>query len=106
MMVKILYTCPMFISLSLSALLSGGAVGFLLSILLFGICFLGTHLFKLAKYGWEKVQEPPNKQTPPQKPQEKAPAKEQEPIYYVIERKRKKPKTTYSEPKQITFKKD
>ena len=81
-------------------------MGFFISLLLFAVCFLSVHLFKLARYGWEEVQEEPQKETQPEKPQEKAPAKEQEPIYYVIERKRKKPKTTYSEPRQITFKRD
>ena len=88
-------------------LISSGAKGGLWFFFLFFLCFLGIHAFRLVKLGWTELQ-PSKKPTPTPKPepkpQEKAPAKPQEPIYYVIERKRKKPKTTYSEPRQITFK--
>ena len=104
MRVNFLYTFPIMITLSTSALLSSGGIGFLLTILLFLLCFSGVHLLLWAKFGIENNH--PKKEIPQEKTQEKAPAKEQEPIYYVIERKRKKPKTTYSEPRQITFKED
>ena len=77
---------------------------FLLFILTFGL----VHIAKLIRLGWEHTQITPqtskNETKEQNKPQEKAPAKPQEPIYYVIERKRKKPKATYTDPKQISFK--
>lgn len=98
-----LYTVLMFTSV---LLISAPLKGSLLFILFFLLSFVGVHLTKLVRFGWKNVQ--PKKQTPAPKPQEspkeQAPTKTQEPVYYVIERKRKKPKTTYSEPRQITFK--
>lgn len=85
-----------------------GIKGCVWLILLFFFTFTLVHLTKLVRLGWERtlVKPQPPAEQKPQKPktEEKAPAKTQEPIYYVIERKRKKPKTAYGEPRQITFK--
>ncbi|MBQ2702172.1 MAG: hypothetical protein IJF64_04190 [Clostridia bacterium] len=93
---------------SFNLLTSAGGKGCIWLILLFFFTFILVHLTKLVRLGWEHTLTKPKptteqKQEKP-KPQEKAPAKPQEPIYYVIERKRKKPKTAYTEPRQITFK--
>ncbi|MBQ8296076.1 MAG: hypothetical protein IJX87_06590 [Clostridia bacterium] len=83
------------------------ALGFFLLIVLFFLCFLGVHIAQLAKLGWsvqKKTAEKPK--TPPPEPQkEKAPPpKAQEPVYYIVERKQKRSKARYSEPKEIRFK--
>ena len=70
--------------------------------LLFGICFLLVHLSKLIRLGWEN-RATPAKPTP-EKEEKKAPATTpQEPVYYIVEKKRRA-KTSFSEPKQIRFK--
>ena len=75
--------------------------GFLLVALLFTICFVGVHLLIFARIGWEFQH-----QKPEEKPQEeeKKPPQEREPIYYIVERKTKRAKNSYGEPKQINFK--
>jgi hypothetical protein len=79
--------------------------GFLWLFVFFGFCFCGVHLFKLARLGAEnfrKKEPPPSKDEQP-KEKEKAPAS-QEPIYYIVERKTRRAKSSYKEPKQIRFK--
>ncbi len=77
--------------------------------MLFSLCFFAVHAFKLLRVGWaqyKKESSPPPAEKEEEKKEEKAPAK-QEPIYYIVERKRRPksaPRTTYGEPKQITFK--
>ena len=67
-------------------------------ILLFSFCFLCVHLIA---YLLPKKQS----KTPPQEAEkEKAPPIQQaEPIYYIVERKKKRTKTQYGEPKEIKF---
>ena len=76
--------------------------------LLFGVCFLLVHTARLVQFGqrYRKQQnapsEPPKPQpTPP--PEKKAPPSTGEPVYYIVERKRRT-KSTFSEPKRIDFK--
>ncbi len=93
----------------LSGLLAASqALGFLWILLLFSLCFFGVHAVKLIRIGWEYYKKqnapPPPDESKEEKKEEKAPAK-QEPVYYIVERKRRpSPRTTYGEPKQITFK--
>ena len=83
----------------------GATSGFFLSVFLFLFCFLLVHLFVLLKLGW-KTQE--QTKTPPEPEKENkppAPKKEhKEPIYYIVERKRTRPKQNYGEPKEFRFK--
>jgi hypothetical protein len=92
-------------------LLSTGARGALLSIFVFCLCFFCVHVAILAKRGWKlsfiknriKKEKPPIKaekttKTPPE------PQKQPEPVYYIVERKKKRAKSSYSEPKEIRFK--
>ena len=88
-----------------------GGVG--LIVFLFLLCFLIVHFFVLAGIGWEVQREAQKKketQSESKKEEKTAPepkkTSEREPIYYIVERKRTKtrPKTTYSEPKEIRFK--
>lgn len=86
------------------------ALGIVWSALLFLFCFLLVHIARLVQFGWKykNADKPaPKNEGPPKPPQaeKKAPAEEkpQEPIYYIVEKKRRA-KTTFSEPKQIRFK--
>jgi hypothetical protein len=107
MTVKIRYTFPMEILLSsqvyslLSVAQSVG--GFFGVVLFFGLCFFAIHIVRYFKLSLqEKHPAPP----PPEeeKREEKAPAPPQEPIYYIVERKQRRAKPKYSEPKEIRFK--
>lgn len=77
----------------------GMLIGILYLFLTFVVCFILVHLIKLAYIGLlstKKKPEPPKeKVAPPPKP---------EPVYYIVEKKRSR-KSTYSEPKEIRFKK-
>lgn len=86
-------------------LLSTPALGMLWTILLFLVCFIGTHVAILAQLGWD-TQHQKSKTEPEEKTEEKkaTPEKQAEPIYYIVERKTRRTKPTYSEPKQINFK--
>ncbi|MDE6441618.1 MAG: hypothetical protein K2L12_02570 [Clostridia bacterium] len=75
-------------------------IGILYLFLTFVVCFILVHLIKLAYIGLlstRKKPEPPKEKVapPPPKP---------EPVYYIVEKKRSR-KSTYSEPKEIKFKK-
>ena len=75
-------------------------IGILYLFLTFVVCFILVHLIKLAYIGLlstKKKPEPPKEKVapPPPKP---------EPVYYIVEKKRSR-KSTYSEPKEIKFKK-
>ncbi|MGN0823533.1 MAG: hypothetical protein ACI4MB_00535 [Candidatus Coproplasma sp.] len=70
--------------------------GFLYLILTFAFCFIVVHFIKLALVGFLSLKE---KKQPPPKPEKKS-----EPVYYIVEKKKPR-KATYSEPKEIEFKK-
>ncbi len=75
-------------------------IGILYLFLTFLFCFILVHLIKLAYIGLlstKKKPEPPPKEKPPAPPKP-------EPVYYIVEKKRSK-KSSYSEPKEIKFKK-
>ena len=76
--------------------------GFLLTFLLFAICFVGVHVVILTRIGWESQHSKP--EPPPKPEEEKKPPTDREPIYYIVERKTKRAKASYGEPKQINFK--
>jgi hypothetical protein len=85
-------------------LLSLPAQGFLWIIFLFAFCFLCVHLLKLAKLGTDTLRKTPPP-APEKKEEKKTPAEQpQEPVYYIVEKKTRRPKSSYSEPKQIKFK--
>mgnify|MGYP003302841494 CR=1 FL=1 len=102
----------------MNTLLLSSTFGIFWLILLFILCFVGVHVLRLARMGQayrkEQRQSPPPSQTPqtPQKPQTPQPKQEppekkeesdKEPIYYIVERK-KRVKSTFTPPKQIRFK--
>ena len=82
-------------------LLSRPLQGMLWCILLLFLCFFGVCSVDLIQLGWKyKTQSTP----PPEN--EKAPAETpQEPIYYIVEKKKRHTKTDYGEPKPFDFKK-
>lgn len=75
--------------------------GLLFTLLLFTVCLLGVHTILLARIGWKTQRKNPDEAP---KPEEKKPPVEREPIYYIVERKTKRAKASYGEPKQINFK--
>jgi hypothetical protein len=90
-------------------LLPRGVIGIFWSILLFALCFFGVHIAKLAHLGQLYRKNPPPEKddkptSPPAEPEKKAPAPAQEPVYYIVERKKKRAKPQYGEPKEIRFK--
>lgn len=86
-------------------LLASPIVGFVWIALLFGFCFLSVHILKLARIGWQapKSQAPQPQEKEEKKEEKKTPAP-QEPIYYIVERKTRRAKSSYTEPKEIRFK--
>ncbi len=80
-------------------LLSIQAFGILYTVILFLLCLFIVHAVRLAVIGYKSVKN---------KPAEKKPAAAQEqqgePVYYIVERKKKRPKSEYSDPKRIQFK--
>ena len=95
-------TAPQFIHSLLTVNAVGGAF---CTLFLFVLCFVCVHLFKYANIGWKHRKKPAEPPPPPEKTEkEKAPAPPQEPIYYIVERKRTRAKPKYSEPKEIRFK--
>ena len=85
--------------------------GLLWTLVLLVFCFGGVYLANLARLGWEYQSEqakaPDSPENPQEKPKEekKAPTeKPQEPIYYIVEKKKRRPKTDYGDPKPFRFK--
>ena len=95
-------------------------IGILWLTLLFILCFLAIHVAKLARIGKRHLkddnQKPQEKsgenvssspQKTPTQPTSSAPSvspqSSAEPVYYIVERKRRT-KSSFSEPKQIKFK--
>lgn len=72
--------------------------GFIYILLTFLFCFILVHVIKLAIVGFLSLKK--KKEPEP----EKKPEKKSEPVYYIVEKKRPR-KASYSEPKEIQFKK-
>lgn len=81
--------------------------GLLWSIILFALCLFGVHFTMLAQLGMEYRTQQKQKNEPKKEEKEKSPPTEkpaQEPIYYIVERKQRRSKPSYGEPKEIRFK--
>ena len=72
-------------------------LGLIYLLVTFLICFALVHFVKLAVAGFLSVRK---KKEPPK---EQKPEKKSEPVYYIVEKKRAK--KTYTEPREIQFKK-
>lgn len=70
-------------------------IGILYLFLTFAVCFILVHIIKLAYVGLISMKKKPE-------PPKEKPVKT-EPVYYIVEKKRTK--KTYSNPKEIEFKK-
>lgn len=77
-------------------------IGILYLFLTFLFCFILVHLIKLAYLGILSLKKPRGTEKPQEKLQEK-PAPKPEPVYYIVEKKRTR--KSYSNPKEIEFKK-
>ena len=109
------------------ALLSATAGGAFWLLFLFFVCFFCVHTARLARMGWQARKTPPTSEKNPPGSGNNAPGtshapekttREQperrepdspvpaapEPVYYIVGRKRKKAKSTYSPPREIRFK--
>ena len=87
-------------------LLAPALQGFGGSILLFALCFLGVHIAKFTVRGW-RIYDGTTASKPPEKPSEPKTETKQtppEPIYYIVEKKRRRSKASYGDPKEIRFK--
>ncbi len=73
-------------------------LGFIYLILTFVVCFITVHVIKLAVIGLRSMRKKKAE------PKIEKPQKKNEPVYYIVERKRAR-KSVYSEPKEIQFKK-
>lgn len=79
------------------SLLSVQSQGLLWSLFLALICIIVVHGVKLAIIGYRTF----GKNLPPEPP--KQPESKPEPVYFLVERKKKRAKAEFSEPKQISF---
>lgn len=79
-------------------MLSVQGQGLFYTIIIFLLCVIIVHAVILAKIGYRTL----HKKLPPAPPKE--PAKESEPVYYIVEKKKKRAKTNYSAPREIKFK--
>lgn len=70
-------------------------LGLVYILVTFIVCFALVHIIKLAVVGFFSLKKKP--------PEEKKPEKKPEPVYYIVEKKRAK--KSYSDPKEIEFKK-
>ena len=109
------------------ALLSATAGGAFWLLFLFFVCFFCVHTARLARMGWQARKTPPTSEKNPPGSGNNAPGTSHapkkttvkhpdggaryppapaapEPVYYIVERKRKKAKSTYSPPREIRFK--
>lgn len=78
-------------------LLSVQGEGALYAALFFLLCVFIVHGVKLAKIGYRTLGKKLPLDPPPK------PEKKPEPVYYIVEKKQKRTKAEYSEPKRIKF---
>lgn len=77
-------------------------IGLLYLFLIFLFCFAVVHILKLAYVGFLSMKKKPE-QKEEEKKSEPKPEKKPEPVYYIVEKKRTR--KSYSNPKEIQFKK-
>lgn len=73
----------------------GAGAGYLFTVFLF--CVIVVHVVKLARIGYRTFR----KKLPPQQPEPHEP--KPDPVYFIVERKKKRAKSEYSAPKEIKF---
>ena len=95
------YTFPME-----TLLITRAGAGVVWAVALFILCFFAVHIARLAILGRQaqkRMEQDQTPQQPAQQPEKKAPQPSGEPIYYIVEKKRRA-KTSFSAPKEIKFK--
>ena len=78
-------------------LLSVQGTGALWTIVLFLLCIVIVHAVRLALLGYRTL----GKKLPPSPPPKQP---EAEPVYYIVERKKKRVKSEFTDPKRFQFK--
>ena len=71
--------------------------GVLYTLAVFLLCVIVVHAVKLIRLGLRARKNLPDRQPNPEQPTP-------EPVYYIVEKKKKRPKPSYSDPKRFTFK--
>ncbi len=79
-------------------ILSVQGQGALYTVLVLIIVIIVVHGIKLARIGYRSL----GKKLPPEPPPKEK--NEPEPVYFLVERKKKRVRSEYSEPKRINFK--
>ena len=89
-------------------ILSVPGQGLIYTVIIFLFCVIAVHGVLLAKIGYKSL----HKKIPPEKPKEEKtkspqkpkPEKDPEPVYFIVEKKKKRAKSEYSAPREIKFK--
>ena len=91
-----------------NTILSPCLQGFSGTILLFALCFLGVHIAKVAVRGftlYDGTKRENERENPPiSQPKTEQKSSNSEPIYYIVEKKRRRSKYGYGDPKEFRFK--
>lgn len=85
---------------SVYALLVSPVWGLLGLLFLFALSFVGVHFVMILQ---KNLNPPRERKEDAPKPAPKKENKEPEAVYYIVERKKRRPKRDYSEPRQINF---
>lgn len=73
------------------------------TLLMFLCCFALVHLVKLARIGLDSLKPKPEQREEPDPEPKKKAQRQVQPVYYIVEKKRAR-KSSYSAPREITFK--
>ena len=79
-------------------MLSVQGQGLIFTIIIFLFCVIVVHAFVLAKIGYRTL----HKKLPPEQPPKEP--KKTDPVYFIVEKKKKRVKSEYTAPREIKFK--
>lgn len=79
-------------------MLSVQGQGLIFTIIIFLCCVIVVHAFVLAKIGYRTL----HKKLPPEQPPKEP--KKNDPVYFIVEKKKKRVKSEYTAPREIKFK--
>ena len=72
------------------------------TLLIFLCSFAVVHIIKLVKIGLDSLKEKSEPEPEKKEKKQEKPAKQPQPVYYIVEKKRAR-KATYSAPREISF---
>ena len=72
--------------------------------LLFAFCFSGVHILRFTQQTTNKTKTTSSQPKKPPEVEKEKQTPSQEPVYYIVERKQRRNKPRYGEPKEIRFK--